>query len=319
MICTRLLSAVSVKHLYAETVITAACEGETFTTKGKTIIENGWKEVEEAFSTHSGRQKKEVESSLPELSEGQTFTAKATVREGFTQPPKHFTEDSLLSAMESAGAEDMPEDVERKGLGTPATRAAIIEGLVKSGLLERKGKLLLPADKGVKLIKILPESVKSPLLTAEWESQLKQIEHGDVSPDVFMTAINEFVGDTVKTHNTVPDEHKALFPSNKQSGEVIGTCPRCGANVTGAAKGFFCESRDCKFALWKDSKFFTAKNKTLTKDVAKTLLTEGRIFMSGLTSQKTGKPYNATIILDASGEGYPNFKMEFNKKQGGIA
>jgi len=319
MICMRLVSAVSEKHLCAETVVTAECEGETFTAKGKTVIQNGWKEVEEAFAAHLGKQKKDAEPSLPQLSEGQAFTAKATVREGFTQPPKQFTEDSLLSAMESAGAEDMPEDAERKGLGTPATRAAIIENLVKSGLLERKGKLLLPTDKGVNLIKVLPESVRSPLLTAEWESQLKQIEQGDMSPDAFLTAINEFVGDTVKAHNTVPDEHKALFPSNRQAGEVVGICPRCGTNVTEAAKGFFCESRNCKFALWKDSKFFTAKNKTLTKDIAKTLLTEGRIFMSGLISQKTGKPYNATIILEASGEDYPNFKMEFNKKQGGIA
>lgn len=218
--------------------------------------------------------------------------------------------------METGGADDMPDDAERKGLGTPATRAAIIENLVKSEFLTRKEKNLLPTPKGVNLIKILPKSVKSPLLTAEWENHLKRIEKGDLSADDFMVSINRFIGDIVKTHTAPSGEYKALFPSNKQSGEIIGICPRCGNNVTERQKGFFCENKVCKFGLFKDNKFFTAKKKTITKEIAKTLLSTGRIFMSGLMSEKTGKPYNATILLDDTGDGYTGFKMEFEQKKG---
>lgn len=316
MITTRLISAVADKHIYAETVVTALCEGETFTAKGKTVIQDGWKTVEQAFAASTGKAKKDEDKSLPELLEGYRFNAKAAVREGFSQPPKHFTEDLLLSAMETAGAEDMPEDAERRGLGTPATRANIIENLVKSGFLVRKDKTLLPTDKGINLIKVLPESVKSPLLTAEWENHLGRIEREEMTADDFMISIGKFVGGLVKTHNTASDEGKALFPSNRQSGEVIGKCPRCKNDITEAPKGFFCTNKSCKFGLFKDSKFFTAKKKTLTKATAKTLLSEGRIFMSGLHSEKTGKSYNATIILDDKGEGYPGFRMEFENKKG---
>jgi DNA topoisomerase-3 len=147
-------------------------------------------------------------------------------------------------------------------------------------------------------------------------NHLKRIERGELSAGDFMIAINKFVGDLVKTHNAVTEESRALFPSNRQSGEIIGKCPRCGGDVGEAAKGFFCGNKACKFALWKDSKYFSAKKKTLTKDIAKTLLSEGRIFMTGLMSEKTGKPYNATIILNDSGEGYVCFKMEFEKTKG---
>jgi len=313
MICTRLLSAVSEKYIYAETVITLDCIDEIFTSKGKTITQNGWKAIEQAFIASISKTKKSEDKPLPPLTEGQQFTVKSSIREGHTKPPKHYTEDMLLSAMETAGAEDMPDDAERKGLGTPATRAAIIENLVKSGLMVRKNKLLLPTDKGVNLIKILPDSVKSPSLTAEWENHLKHIERKELSADDFMTAINRFVADMVKTHNSMPDEFKALFPSNN-SGEVIGQCPRCSGSITESPKGFFCDNKACKFALWKNSKYFTSKKIKLTKDIVNTLLTKGRIFMSEIFSEKTGKTYNATIILDDNGEGYPSFKMEFANK-----
>jgi len=216
----------------------------------------------------------------------------------------------------------MPEDAERKGLGTPATRAAIIENLVKSGLLARKDKLLLPTDKGVSLIKVLPDAVKSPIMTAEWEHDLKRIEHGEISGDSFMTAINQLVVETVKTHNSVPDELKALFPSGKQgkgrAGEVIGKCLRCGGNIAESPKGFFCEKKECKFAFFKESKYFTTKRVTLTKDMATALLTEGRVYLKGLYSEKSGKTYNATIVLDDKGDGYPVFSMEFEPKGGKV-
>ena len=316
MICTRLISAVSNKHLYAETLITLDCGGEVFTTKGKTITQNGWKAVEQAFFTSIGKTKKDEGEPLPELSEGEQFAVNTSVREGFTKPPKHYTEDLLLSAMETAGAEAMPEDAERKGLGTPATRAAIIENLVKSGLLARKDKLLLPTDKGVNLIKVLPDTVKSPKLTAEWEHDLKRIERGDLSVDSFMAAINQSVTDTVKAHNAVPDELKALFPSSRpQTGGItIADCPRCDGGIAESPKGFFCNNKGCKFAIFKESKYFTTKRVTLTKEIATALIVKGRIFLKGLHSEKSGKPYNATIVLDDSGEGYPSFKMEFEPK-----
>jgi DNA topoisomerase-3 len=318
MICTRLVSAVSDKHTYAETMITLDCIGETFTAKGKTIIGNGWKSVEQSFFASIGKARKDGDKPLMELSEGERINVSTYVREGFTKPPKHFTEDLLLSAMETAGAEDMPEDAERKGLGTPATRAAIIENLVKSGLLSRKDKMLLPTDKGMNLIKVLPDAVKSPMLTAEWENDLKRIEHGDFTDDGFMTAINRFVADTVKTHNDAPDELKALFPSNRTpnggAGKSIGKCPRCGGDVAESIKGFFCSNKACKFAIFKESKYFTSKRLTLNEDVITALLTEGRIYLKGLYSEKSGKTYNATIILDDKGEGYPSFHIEFETK-----
>jgi DNA topoisomerase-3 len=314
MICARLVSALSDRHVYAETAVTVECHGETFTAKGRTVTQNGWKTVEQAFLDTLKKPKNDGDKSLPELIEGQRFTAAASVREGFTQPPKHFTEDLLLSAMETAGAEDMPDDVERKGLGTPATRAGIIENLVKSALIERKDKQILPTTKGVNLIKILPDSVKSPLLTAEWENHLKRIERGEMSVNDFIISINRFVGDTVKTYNAPTEENKALFPSDRQAGEVVGKCPRCGGNVTETPKGYFCDNKACKMAFFKDNKFFASQKKTLTKEIVKTLLSEGRIFISGLVSAKTGKSYNATVILDDKGEGYPGFTMEFEPK-----
>jgi len=320
MVCARLITAVTDKHLYAETVVTLDCDGEVFTVKGKTVTQNGWKDVEQAFFASIGKAKKDEDAPLPELSEGQQFTVNASVREGFTKPPKHFTEDLLLSAMETAGAEDMPDDAERKGLGTPATRASIIENLVKSGLLTRKDKLMLPTDKGVNLIKVLPDTVKSPMMTAEWEHDLKRIERGELAADAFMEAINQLVADTVKGHSAVPDELKALFPSNRPqnggAGEVIGKCPRCGGNVAESPKGFFCGNIACKFAFFKESKYFTNKRLTLTKDIATALLNKGRVFLKGLYSEKSGKTYNATIILDDKGEGYPGFSMEFEPKGG---
>ena len=264
MICTRLVTAVAEKHIYAETVISLEVAGEVFTAKGKTTIQNGWKAIEQALISSVGKNKKNEDKPLPDLMEGQQFAVNASIREGLTQPPKHFTEDMLLSAMETAGAEDLPDDVERKGLGTPATRAGIIENLVKSGLMARKDKLLLPTDKGINLIKILPDSVKSPMLTAEWENHLKRIEKGELSADDFMIAINKFVADTVKSHSTVPEELKELFPQHETGHplEPVGLCPRCGGNVTETPKAFSCENvreKTCGFILWKNSNIFTAK------------------------------------------------------------
>ena len=189
-----------------------------------------------------------------------------------------------------------------------------VENLVKSEFLTRNGKTLQASEKGTNLVKILPEAVKSPLLTAEWENHLLRIGRGELSSDDFMISINKFVSDLVETHTAPTEEHKTLFPSKKHSGETVGNCPRCGNNVIEYSKGFFCENKACKFGLFKDNKFFTSKKKTVTKEIAAALLSKGRIFMSELHSEKTGKLYNATIVLDDKGEGYTGFRVEFEQK-----
>ena len=322
LLAVRLLCATTQVHRFEAVTAILDCQGYTFTAKGKTILQSGWKEVERIHRMsirQSETEHKENEAvALPVLQEGQTFEAvSASLREGKTSPPKHYTEDTLLSAMETAGAEDMPEDAERKGLGTPATRAATLEKLVSAGFVQRKKKQLIPTEKGRNLIAVLPDNIKSPILTAEWESMLKQVEHGELSATSFMDQIADMSRTLVKEH-TAPEERFAdLFPSSKGTvHEAVGVCPRCGAPVYEGKKGFFCDNRECSFALWKDNRFFSSKKKSITKSVAAALLKEGRISMSGLYSEKTGKTYDAEVILDDTGGKYVNFKLEFPVKKG---
>lgn len=219
--------------------------------------------------------------------------------------------------METAGAGDMPEDAERKGLGTPATRAATLEKLVSAGFVQRKKKQLIPTEKGTNLILVLPDNIKSPMLTAEWESMLKQVERGEVSAEAFMEGIADMSRALVKEHTAPEERFAGLFPDAKGNGrEAVGTCPRCSGTVYEGKKGFFCDNRDCSFALWKDNKFFSSKKKTITKSVAAALLKEGRVSMSGLYSEKTGRTYDAVVLLDDTGGKYVNFKLEFPAKKG---
>lgn len=321
LIAARLLCATAQSHKFEAVTAVLDCSGHSFVAKGKTILQNGWKEVECLY--RAGTKEKQTDHSenedvsLPALKEGQTFEKVcANIREGKTSPPKHFTEDSLLAAMETAGVGDMPEDAERKGMGTPATRAATLEKLVSCGFVQRKKKQLLPTEKGVNLIAVLPEKIKSPLMTAEWESMLKQVEHGELSADAFMTGITEMCKELVKEHSAPEERFAGLFSDAKGNQQAVGTCPRCGAPVVEGKKGFFCDNPDCSFALWKDNKFFTGKKKTLTKSVAAALLKEGRISMSGLYSEKTGKTYDAVVVLDDTGGKYVNFKLEFPAAKG---
>ena len=322
LLAVRLLCATTQANRFEAVTAMLDCQGYTFTAKGKTILQSGWKEVERIHRMsirQSETEHKENEAvALPVLQEGQTFEAvSASLREGKTSPPKHYTEDTLLSAMETAGAEDMPEDAERKGLGTPATRAATLEKLVSAGFVQRKKKQLISTEKGRNLIAVLPDNIKSPILTAEWESMLKQVEHGELSATSFMDQIADMSRTLVKEH-TAPEKRFAdLFPSSRETAhEAVGVCPRCGAPVYEGKKGFFCDNRECSFALWKDNRFFSSKKKSITKSVAAALLKEGRISMSGLYSEKTGKTYDAEVILDDTGGKYVNFKLEFPVKKG---
>ena len=331
MLAARLVCAVGEKHTYAETVVTLDCEGHSFTAKGKAVLHGGWKAVEYACrATLKNKADNdgdgEDDKTLPDISEGQAFeNVRASVKEGFTSPPKSYTEDTLLKAMESAGAEDMlagglrAEAAERKGLGTPATRAGIIEKLVKTGSVERRKRLLIPTEKGKNLIAVLPDKLKSPQLTAEWESRLQEVGRGALSGDDFMAGIADMTRKLVKDNAAPNPEYLSLF-ARPALGDIIGVCPRCGGAVHEGKKGFFCGDRACGFALWRDNRFFTAKKKEITKTVAAALLKEGRVFMSGLYSEKTAKTYDAVVVMEPGDKGakYVNFKLEFPvKKMGG--
>lgn len=298
-----LVRAVCPAHRYAETTVTMECGGHSFTVKGKTVLVMGWRACAARPS----------DTALPDdLAQGQTLAVEAVqVKEGQTAPPKHFTEDTILASMECAGAEDMPDDVEWRGIGTPATRATILEKLVGTGLVERKKARkitsLLPTQAGSSLVAVLPEALQSPLLTADWEYRLGQVERGELSPEDFMEGIAAMVKELVNTYQPVPGAD-VLFPSDRES---VGPCPRCGGAVVENKKGFFCENRECRFVLWKDSKFFTAKKKALTKTIAAALLNKGRVKLTGCFSEKTGKTYDATVVLEDDGARV-NYKLVFD-------
>ena len=303
LVSLALLWAVCPPYRYAETAVVVECAGHSFSAKGKVLLDAGWRAYAELPQ----------DAALPGgLTEGMQLPVEAVrVKTGKTAPPKHFTEDSILASMETAGAGDMPEDAERRGIGTPATRAAILEKLVASGLVERKKAKkitnLLPTQAGSSLVTVLPEALQSPLLTAEWEQRLGEVERGTLAPEDFMDGIAALVRDLVRDYQPVSG-WKVLFPSDR---ETIGPCPRCGGAVTESKKGFFCENRDCRFVLWKDSKFFSAKKKQLTKSAAASLLKEGRVKLTGCWSEKTGKTYDATVILEDDGA-RTNYKLEFS-------
>ena len=305
LIAKQVLRAVCDSFRYRETVAVISCGDRTFTAKGKIVENPGWKIYNE---------KEQTDKVLPELADGDELKiANAEIKEGTTKPPAHFTEDSLLSAMEVAGAKDMPDDAERKGLGTPATRAGIIEKLIATGFVERKKAKktvsLVPAHTGVSLITVLPEQLQSPLLTAEWEHKLKMVEHGELDADAFMAEISRMVSDLVKTYSVIKGA-EVLFPSGR---DVIGKCPRCGGDVTESKKGFFCESNDCRFGLWRDNKFLTGKKITLTKKMVATLLKDGKIPVKGIFSEKTGKSYDATLVMTDDGA-KTIYSLDFGKK-----
>ena len=299
-----LLRAVCPPCRSAETCITALCAGDPYTAKWKEVLSPGWK-------VHAQTADAEVGTGPDRLTEGQTLpVAAAKIKTGKTTPPKHHTEDSLLSAMETAGKEDMPEDAERQGIGTPATRATILEKLVSAGFVERKKAKktvsLLPTPLGTALITVLPEQLQSPTLTAEWEHRLKEVERGTLAPGDFMDEIAAMLRELVETCRPV-EGGAVLFPSTR---ETVGRCPRCGGTVTEGRKGFFCEDRACGFAIWKDSKWWENKKKKPTKSIVAALLKDGRAQVSGLWSEKTGKTYAATVLLTDDGM-RASFRLEF--------
>ena len=320
LVALRLLCAVAPPYIYDETSVTVDCTGAEFTAKGRTVKQPGWRALDTAYraSMKNVEPDKEAEDkALPELTEGQELPVTgAAVKEGKTTPPKHFTEDTLLSAMETAGKDDMPEDAERKGLGTPATRAGILEKLVSSGFLERKKSKktvqLLPSHDAISLITVLPEQLQSPLLTAEWEYRLGEIERGELAPEDFMAEITAMLKELVGTYQVIKGSEYLFAPPR----EVVGKCPRCGGEIAEMQKGFFCQDKSCNFAIWKNNNWWAAKRKQPTKAIVAALLKDGRAHVAGLYSEKSGKTYDATVVLEDTGQ-YVNFKLDFDRQKGG--
>lgn len=314
LVGVRLLCAAADPFQYEAVTAIFECAGAEFTAKGKTVLVEGWKEIDRRFRQTLKEQPEAEDTTptLPEFSEGQTFPQPAaTVKEQFTSPPKQHTEDTLLSAMEHAGSEATTDEAERKGLGTPATRAAVIEKLVHAGFVQRKGKQLLPTKDGINLVSILPEKLASPQLTAEWENRLTEIAKGKADPDRFMGDIENMTRELVKSYPFLSDDKKELFRPEKKE---IGKCPRCGSPVYEGKKNYYCSNRECSFTMWKNDRFFEERKVSFSAKIAAALLKSGKVKVKGLYSVKTGKTYDGAIVLADTGGKYVNYRVELSKK-----
>ena len=314
----RLLMACAAPHIIEAVTAVFSCAGQEFTAKGKTVLAEGWKGLERRFMA-TLKKKADTEDDeenalsldVPPFAEGQTFdNPQAAVTEHFTTPPKPHNEASLLSAMERAGNEETDPDAERRGLGTPATRAAIIEKLVKGGFVERKGKQLIPTKSGIELVCVLPEVLTSPQLTADWENNLTQIAKGNADPDSFMTGIETMTRELVSTYPFLSDKEKERFKEEKP---VIGKCPRCGADIYEGRKNYYCANRDCAFTMWKNDRFFEERKVTFSPKIAAALLKDGKAKVKKLYSPKTGKTYDGTILLADTGGKYVNYRIAIQR------
>ena len=314
----RLLMACAAPHIFEAVTAVFSCAGQEFTAKGKTVLAEGWKGLERRFMA-TLKKKADTENDeenalsldVPPFAEGQTFdNPQAAVTEHFTTPPKPHNEASLLSAMERAGNEETDPDAERRGLGTPATRAAIIEKLVKGGFVERKGKQLIPTKSGIELICVLPEVLTSPQLTADWENNLTQIAKGNADPDSFMTGIETMTRELVSTYPFLSDKEKERFKEEKP---VIGKCPRCGADIYEGRKNYYCANKDCAFTMWKNDRFFEERKVTFSPKIAAALLKDGKAKVKKLYSPKTGKTYDGTILLADTGGKYVNYRIAIQR------
>ena len=323
LVTVRAASAISPPCRYDETVIRMTCGGEAFSLKGRTVTDKGWHMIEEQLIPPKTKKK---EPDTGAFREGSRIPIdKASLNEGRTSPPASYSEDTLLHSMETAGnggtdssgseTAKIPEDAERRGLGTSATRAGIIEKLVKKGFLARsrdKKKLLLRAtDKGTALITVMPELIQSVALTADWEEKLLRIERGEYSPDLFMQEIEQMVTELVSTYEAAGDP-EILLPSRR----VIGKCPHCGSDIIETGKGWKCTGRDCRFMIWKENAYFNSLGISLTEKMAEDLISNGRILVNSCLSKKSGKRYAAVITLETGPDGTVHYSMAFPDKTG---
>lgn len=315
----RLLMATAAPHTFEAVTAVFECAGQSFTAKGKTILCEGWKEIDRKYRAalkskpETDDADSDTEKTLPPFTEGQTFeNPAAKVTEHDTTPPTPHNEASLLSAMERAGSEDTDPDAERKGLGTPATRAAVIEKLVKGGFVERKSKQLLPTKDGINLVCVLPDTLTSPQLTAEWENNLTQIAKGKADPAAFMEGIEDMARELVKTYPFLSDDKAQMF---KPEREALGSCPRCGSPVYEGKKNYYCSNKECIFTMWKNDRFFEERKVAFSPKIAAALLQSGKVNVKKLYSPKTGKTYDGTIVLADTGGKYVNYRVELPKKK----
>ena len=315
----RLLMATAAPHTFEAVTAVFECDGQSFTARGKMVLSDGWKDIDRRYRAmlknkpEADDADSDTEKTLPPFTEGQTFeNPAAKVTEHDTTPPKPHNEASLLSAMERAGSEDTDPDAERKGLGTPATRAAVIEKLVKGGFVERKGKQLLPTKDGINLVCVLPDTLTSPQLTAEWENNLTQIAKGKADPAAFMEGIENMARELVKTYPFLSDDKAQMF---KPEREALGSCPRCGSPVYEGKKNYYCSNKECIFTMWKNDRFFEERKVTFTPKIAAALLQSGKVNVKKLYSPKTGKTYDGTIVLADTGGKYVNYRVELPKKK----
>ncbi len=324
LLAKRFLAAISLPHVYDETTASLVVDGKVFTCKAKRTVQMGWKKHEVTAKTENAvgedcNLSDEADANAIVISElrqsAKLSICDASIHEGKTTPPDYYTEDTLLAAMQSAGKEDAPEGVEYKGIGTPATRAGIIEKLIQKGFVKRKGsgkkRSLTATDKGISLITVMHEELQSPLMTAEWEEKLLAIERGDFDADAFMSEIQHMVTTLVKEYKPVNDAEVLM-----RSQDVIGKCPKCGSDVVESSKGWNCVNRSCHFIIWKDNAFFNHIGKKMTKDIALKLLAHGKVSVRNCRSQRTGKNFDADIYMTVQPDGKADYRIEFaDRKQ----
>ena len=317
LICQQLVQATGEEYLYEQTDITVKCQEHDFKARGKIPVQMGFKEVEKAFKHLCVKaepvEEKEKETSIPAgYEEGmRLFPVKAEKTTHYTSPPKPFNEDTLLAAMETAGNKEFDSETEKKGLGTPATRASIIEKLVSSGYAQRKGKQILPSTEGKELVKVMPEYLKSAVMTAEWENQLLMMEKGEITDTQFMGEITSLVRKILEVCREIPEEERRRFQTAR---EVIGKCPVCGCDVFEGKQNFYCSNRQCDFALWKENRFLGSMEKNLDKKMARELLDKACTHVKGLYSKKKDMKFDADLLLTLE-DGKPRFHLEFPKKK----
>ena len=287
------------QELLRTNVITR-CEKMAFESKGLQVIKEGWAEIYESL------RKKTVsddEQSIPEINEGdQRKVTGASVKQKKTKPPGRYTDATLLSAMEHAGRmiddEELSQAMIDSGLGTPATRAAIIERLIQVKYVRRSGKTLVPTEKGVTLIKILPDNMKSPIMTGKWEKELNEIRHGEYNQDDFMDGIKSMTIDIVNNGKSkiagveFPGDSRSSTVS--QSREPLGACPGCeDGNIMENTKAYYCSNwrlKKCKFTLWKKDKL--TDRPEFTPDMTKELLKKNKMeFKEGIIELTDQEPY----------------------------
>ncbi len=320
----RLICAAAQKHSYISTKAVLFCAGQGFTATGKTILDEGWKRYEDALKKYLRAEEEQEDSEkqkpLPELSEGQIIPVVDTkVTEHWTKPPAPYTEDSLLAAMERAGNTEMDDEVERKGLGTPATRAGIIEKLVSGGYAMRKRKQIIATDAGMTLISVMPEYLTSAQMTADWENRLLLMEHGETAPQEFMQGIYTLIDMVLEGCRKLPETERIRFSGTKvrKESDDIGICPVCGNPVREGKKNFYCTNRECSFALWKENRYLSSMRKNVDKKMAADLLSRGKTHIKDLYSVKTGKEFAADLVMEVSADGKTSFHLDFPPRTSG--